>query len=83
MKSLTELEKKNPIGKIVSEGLSPASLLQKLQEKELVTEDLDLTERGMEYIQYQMSQLDAVQRTMFELFILRHHNVEPNISYEE
>lgn len=72
---LTELEKKNPIG-YTAEGMSSQQVVDKLVEVDFLTENYEMTERGMEYTENKLSEMDKVQRIMLERYILEKHNVD-------
>ncbi|MCU7667353.1 hypothetical protein [Bacillus thuringiensis] len=80
---LTELEKENPIGKIMAEGLSTERIIDKLKEVDFLTDNLELTRRGKEYVVGKLEKMDNVERIMLEKFILEHHNLKPEINYND
>ncbi|PLS19458.1 hypothetical protein CVD28_03310 [Bacillus sp. M6-12] len=80
---LTKLEKKNPLGKWMTEAYSDNKIVEELKKKDFLTDDLKLTRRGQEYVMGVLQEMDSVQRIMVERFILEHHQLNVNISYNE
>ncbi|PGP12048.1 hypothetical protein COA01_35090 [Bacillus cereus] len=80
---LTELEKDNPIGKIMTEGLPTEKIIDKLKEVDFLTDDLELTRRGKEYAIGKLEKMDSVERIMLEKFILEHHKLKPKLNYSD
>lgn len=80
---LTQQEKKNPIGIVMTEALSDKQIIEKLKEVDFLTDDLKLTRRGKEYVMGKLETMDNVERLMIERFTLEHHGVEANIPYND
>lgn len=79
---LTKQEMKNPIGTIAN-GISDRRIVEKLKEVDFLTDKVELTRRGKEYVIGKLSEMDSVERILLERFILEHHGIEKEIEYDE